>query len=321
MTMQPLESRRSRPDVSVVVPLFNEEESVPILYRELTHALRALGVDYELIFVDDGSSDHTLFKLRRITLEDPRVVTIRFRRNFGQAAAIQAGFDQVRGRFVVTMDGDLQNDPGDIGPMLEWLDRGFDVVTGWRLRRQDRWLTRRVPSTAANWLISRLTGVRLHDNGCTLKAYRRPVVKRIVLKAEMHRFLAPLLSLSGCRFKELVVNHRSRLYGSTKYGLSRIWKVALDLLAVKMILRFISHPLAWFAVIAFPLGVAGLATGLASFALDRELVVPASISVVLLFSSAQMLLLGLLAELVVYFGDYDETEPMLVTMETRSGSR
>lgn len=311
------------PQLSVVVPLFNEEENVEPLYDELGEALEGVVESYELILVDDGSTDQTAEILRCICDTDPRVRVLRFRRNYGQTAAIQAGFDAARGSVVVTLDGDLQNDPHDIGAMLEEIEAGFDVVTGWRRDRRDVWLTRKLPSVVANWLIGRLTGVRIHDNGCTLKAYRREVVKRVHLYSEMHRFLAPMLSLSGCRYREVVVNHRARRFGRSKYGLGRIWKVFLDLLTVKMLLRFANHPAAWFAILGFPFVIAGLAVTALSIYLyldapagaPFEIVVPA-IAMLLVFASAHLVLLGMFAELVVRVGDYRETEPILTRVET-----
>ena len=313
----------SEPHLSVVVPLYNEEDNVEPLYAEMTEALAGVVDSYELVLVDDGSSDRTVERLRGICARDERVRVLKFRRNYGQTAALQAGFDAARGRVVVTLDGDLQNDPRDIGAMLEEIEAGFDVVTGWRRDRKDVWLTRKLPSVAANWLIGRLTGVRIHDNGCTLKAYRRDVVKRARLYSEMHRFLAPMLSLSGCRYREVEVNHRARRFGESKYGLGRIWKVFLDLLTVKMLLRFATHPAAWFAILGFPFVIAGGVATVLSFYLYAiapagepfEIVVP-SIAALLVVAAANLVLFGMFAELVVHFGDYRETEPILTRVET-----
>ncbi len=309
--------------LSVVVPLYNEEDNVEPLYDELTEALEGTEDGYELVLVDDGSSDHTVERLRAICERDGRVKVLRFRRNYGQTAALQAGFDAACGRVVVTLDGDLQNDPRDIPAMVREIEEGFDVVTGWRRDRKDVFLTRKVPSVAANWLIGRLTGVRIHDNGCTLKAYRRDVVKRARLYSEMHRFLAPMLSLSGCRYREVEVNHRARRFGESKYGLGRIWKVFLDLLTVKMLLRFATHPAAWFAILGFPFVMGGAAVTALSFYLylnaplgePFEIVVP-SIAALLVLAAAHLVLLGMFAELVVRVGDYRETEPILTRVET-----
>lgn len=304
--------------LSVVIPVYNEAESVSVLYHEISAALSGCDFDYELLFVDDGSQDQTVDHLRGLAAADPRVRIVRFRRNCGQTAAIQAGFDLARGRDVVTMDGDLQNDPADIPLLMKELHDGCDVVTGWRKDRQDRAVTRKLPSVAANWLIGKATGVRIHDNGCTLKAYRRDVVKKARLYSEMHRFLVPMLSLSGCRIREVVVNHRARQFGSSKYGLSRIWKVFLDLLAVKMILRFASQPAVWFALFAVPFAVAFVLSGSISLIYylapgssgDSPVVVPA-ITVLSVFATFHLLFLGIFAELVVKTGDFRESEPVL----------
>ncbi|MFL6193311.1 MAG: glycosyltransferase family 2 protein, partial [Thermoanaerobaculia bacterium] len=253
-------------DLSVVVPLYNEEESIEALYREVRAAAGRLGRSWELLLVDDGSTDGTAAKLREICALDPRVRAIRFRRNYGQTAALQAGFDHAEGEVVITLDGDLQNDPDDFGLLLDTLDQGYDVVSGWRRDRKDRLLSRRLPSVAANWLIGALTGVRIHDNGCTLKAYRADVVKRARLYAEMHRFLVPIMALSGSRTTEVVVNHRARRFGRSKYGISRIWKVFLDLLTVKMLLHFTTRPVKWFGILAFPFFVGMLLAFAASVA-------------------------------------------------------
>jgi glycosyltransferase involved in cell wall biosynthesis len=314
-------------DLSVVVPVLNEEENVDLVYREISQVLQRERVSYQLIFVDDGSTDATCNKLRRITLNDPRVETIRFPRNFGQSSALQAGFDRALGKVVVTMDGDLQNDPHDIPHLMRWINQGYDVVCGWRRSRQDRWFTRRLPSQVANWLIGRLSGVRVHDNGCTLKAYRNELVKRTVLLPEMHRFLAPLLSLSGGRWKEIAVNHRPRRFGRTKYGLGRIWKVALDMLALKMILRFVSHPSAWFGLLCTPFVVTGALTfgvGLLQWMTSATpnkipIVLPA-VALLCSFCAVYLVLLGLLAELVVHYGDFSETEPLVVQVERKRSS-
>ncbi len=298
-------------DVSVVVPLYNEEESVEALCREIRAAADRLGKSWELLLVDDGSTDRTAARLREICALDPRVRAIRFRRNYGQTAALQAGFDHAEGKTVITLDGDLQNDPNDFGLLLDALDQGYDVVSGWRRDRKDRLLSRRVPSLAANWLIGALTGVRIHDNGCTLKAYRAEVVKRARLYAEMHRFLAPMTSLSGSRWHEVVVNHRPRRFGRSKYGISRIWKVFLDLLTVKMLLGFTTRPAKWFAVLSVPFLIGALLAFAASVYVDlrvapghkHPLVFPA-ITILCVFAFAHLLIVGLFSELVVRTGDF-----------------
>jgi len=309
----------STPDVSVVVPLYNEEESVDALHGEISAAAAGLGVDYEVLYVDDGSRDATLERLRAIADADPRVRVIRFRRNYGQTAAIQAGFDQAGGRVIVTLDGDLQNDPRDFALLLANIEEGYDVVSGWRRDRKDRMVSRRLPSLAANWLIGHLTGTRIHDNGCTLKAYRSDVVKKARLYAEMHRFLAPMMSLSGCRYKEVIVNHRARRFGYSKYGISRIWKVFLDLLTVKMLLGFITRPAAWFGLLALPFAAASLVAALGAGYLYLGLapgrpypIVFPSMAILFAVAAAHLLAVGMLAELVVKVGDFREKDAVLL---------
>jgi glycosyltransferase involved in cell wall biosynthesis len=298
-------------DVTIVVPLYNEEESVEVLYREVSAAADRLGRSWELLLVDDGSTDGTPGRLRAICARDSRVRAIRFRRNYGQTAALQAGFDHAEGTVVITLDGDLQNDPNDFRLLLDTLDQGYDVVSGWRRDRKDRLLSRRVPSVAANWLIGVLTGVRIHDNGCTLKAYRAEVVKRARLYAEMHRFLIPMMSLSGSRWHEVAVNHRPRRFGRSKYGISRIWKVFLDLLTVKMLLGFTLRPAKWFAALSVPFLIGMLLAFATSVYIDLTvapghrypLIFPA-ITLLFAFAFAHLLIVGLLSELVVRTGDF-----------------
>jgi len=219
------------PEISVVVPLLNEQDNIGPLYEQITQTLSP-------DFVDDGSTDKSFDVMAELQKADDRVRIIRFRKNFGQTAALSAGFDHARGEIVVAMDGDLQNDPADIPMMLAKLDEGYDVVSGWRKKRHDNAVTRLLPSKAANWLISRLTGVKLHDYGCTLKAYRREVLAQMQLYGEMHRFIPAMASWSGAAIAEMVVNHRPRTAGVAKYGLGRIRKVVLDLITVKFLGSF-----------------------------------------------------------------------------------
>ena len=310
-------------DVSIVIPLYNEEESVDALYREVTAAAERLGREYELILVDDGSRDGTTEKLRTICDRDPRVKAVRFRRNYGQTAALQAGFDHARGNVVITLDGDLQNDPNDFGLLLRHIDEGYDVVCGWRKNRQDKMISRRLPSMAANWLIGNLTGTRIHDNGCTLKAYRLEVVRKARLYAEMHRFLAPMMSLSGSHTKEVVVNHRARQFGKSKYGISRIWKVFLDLLTVKMLLGFTTRPALWFGLLSLPFLFGTLLALITSLYVhfawnprpdEYPLVFP-SATILFAFAFAHLIVIGFFAELVVKVGDFKEIDAVLATFE------
>lgn len=224
------------PEVSVVIPLKDEALNVVPLHEELTAVLRALGAEYELILVDDGSEDATFDRLAEIQARDPRVRVVQFTRNFGQTAAFAAGFALARGRFIVTSDGDLQNDPADI-PQLLALARDHDVVCGWRKRRRDSFITRELPSIVANQLLGAITGIRLHDNGCSLKVYRAEVVKPLKLRPGMHRYLPALASQLGGRITEVVVNHRPRRFGRSKYGLSRTFSVVRDLIGLRALMR------------------------------------------------------------------------------------
>ena len=230
-------------DLSVVIPLYNEEENVELLYESVSKALKGCGRVWEIIMVDDGSSDETLAILKKLADVEKNVKVISFRRNFGQTAAMAAGFDNAVGEVVIPMDGDLQNDPADIHKLLEKVEEGFDVVSGWRKDRKDRFINRKLPSIIANWLISRITGVHLHDYGCTLKAYKKEVLDNINLYGEMHRFIPALASLNGARVAEIPVNHRERKYGTSKYGISRTFKVILDLVTVKFLLSYSTKPI------------------------------------------------------------------------------
>lgn len=229
--------------LSVVVPLYNEQDSIPALYQELGGALDALGNPYEVIVIDDGSRDESFARLKAIHDRDNRWQIIRFRRNFGQTAGISAGFRHAQGDIIITIDADLQNDPRDIGKILEKLEEGYDIVSGWRVNRKEPLFTRRLPSQTANWLISRTTGVRLHDYGCSLKAYRKEVAKNVRLYGDLHRFIPALASQIGVLVAEIPVNDRPRQFGKSKYGLSRTFKVFLDLIGVIFVLSYFNRPL------------------------------------------------------------------------------
>jgi glycosyltransferase involved in cell wall biosynthesis len=239
-------------DLSVLVPVFNEAANVGPLYVELDRVLRGLGLRYELVFVDDGSTDGTAAKLEQIQQADPEHVTVAFlRRNCGQTAALSAALDLSRGAVLVPIDGDLQNDPADIPRLLARLDEGFDVVSGWRKDRKDAWLSRRVPSQLANRLVARISRVPLHDFGCTLKAYRRNMLAGVRLYGEMHRFIPVFATWQGARVTELVVNHRPRSAGKTKYGLSRTFNVVFDLILIKFYERYAQRPIHLFGRVGF----------------------------------------------------------------------
>ena len=224
------------PTLSIVVPVYNEEENIPLLFEKIRAVCKRIGDPYEVLFVDDGSRDGTFEVLSELSKQFPELVVIRFQRNAGQTAAMAAGFESARGQQIVSMDGDLQNDPDDIPKLLEKLNEGYDLVCGWRKKRQDKFFTRRLPSVVANWIIGSVTGVPIHDNGCSLKAYRASVIKQVPLYGEMHRFIPAMSTVAGARIAEIVVTHHPRRFGESKYGLGRVWRVALDILAFKLII-------------------------------------------------------------------------------------
>ncbi len=237
-------------DLSIIAPLYNEEESVELLYNKIKEAVDLTQKEYEIIFVDDGSSDGTVEKASLLAKNDQRLRVVEFRRNYGQTPAMSAGIDIARGEILVTMDGDLQNDPLDIQMMVDKLEEGFDLVVGWRHNRQDKLISRKIPSIIANRLIGYVTGVPIKDNGCSLKVYRAAIIKNSPFYNEMHRFIPALLSLSGVKIAEVKVRHHARQFGQSKYGLSRIYKVLLDLLTIKTILSMGQHPIRWFVKIS-----------------------------------------------------------------------
>lgn len=243
--------------VSVVIPIYNEYDNLSILHTQLSEALSELSEPYELLFIDDGSDDGSRDRLRALAAVDPRVKLILFRRNYGQTAAMQAGLDFASGDTIVTLDGDLQNDPADIPMMLQKLAEGYDLVHGWRKDRQDAWLSRRLPSRIANWLISRSTGMPIHDLGCTLKVIRRDIAQELELYGEMHRFIPILAAQRGARCVEVVTRHRARQFGESKYGISRTVRVILDLMTVKYLLDYFPSPMKLFGL----LGIACTAWG------------------------------------------------------------
>jgi glycosyltransferase involved in cell wall biosynthesis len=231
-------------NLSLVIPIFNEEENLPLLFDALYNTMNALGQSWEVILVDDGSQDNSLFVLKEYAQkDDDHVRVISFRRNFGQTAAIAAGLDYVQGETIILLDADMQNDPADIPMLLAKLDEGYDLVSGWRKSRKDNALTRNFPSMVANWIISRVTGVHLHDYGCTLKAYRRDVLEGFRLYGEMHRFIPVFASSVGAKIAEMPVNHQPRKFGKAKYGLERTVKVILDLFTVKFLISYSSKPI------------------------------------------------------------------------------
>jgi len=292
------------PELSIVVPLFNEEENIRPLYTALKPVLEGTGRPYQVIFIDDGSTDNTMDELERLSALDPNIAVLSFRRNFGQTAAFAAGFDYASGEIIITMDGDLQNDPRDIPRLLEEI-KSADLVSGWRKDRKDKLLTRRLPSIAANWLIGKVTGVRLHDYGCSLKAYRREVVKNIRLYGEMHRFMPVVASWYGVRVSEIETAHHARARGKSKYGLSRTLKVLLDLITVKFLQSFSTKPIQAFG----PLGLLCAAAGfLISLYLTLEKIFSGVdiggrplllLGVLLIIVGVQLVGMGLLGEMLV----------------------
>ncbi len=251
-------SSESDPQVSIVVPMYNERDNVELLYREISDAMALQPRSYEVIAVDDGSQDGTTDRLKRVADQDHRWKVVELRRNFGQTAAMQAGIDHANGEFLVTIDGDLQNDPADIPMMLDCLDDGYDLVHGWRKDRKDHLLSRKIPSRIANWLISRVTEFPIHDLGCTLKAMRTEVARDIELYGEMHRFIPILAHQAGARSLEVVTNHRHRQFGTTKYGIGRTFRVVLDLITVKFMLKYFASPMKLFGKVG---GIVGLIGG------------------------------------------------------------
>jgi len=289
--------------LSVVVPLLNEEENIPLLYDELMDVLPGIAEDYEVIFIDDGSTDNSLSILKEIQEKNSHIVVITFRKNFGQTAAMAAGFDYARGDIIITMDGDLQNDPHDIPKLLEQIDAGNDVVTGWRYDRKDPFINRRLPSIIANKIISKITGVNLHDYGCTLKAFKREVVKNVRLYGEMHRFIPAIASGMGIDFTEVKVNHRPRRFGSSKYGISRTIRVILDLITVKFLLSYATRPIQVFGFLGVISGGIGFLIALVMTIQRQFFHVPLAdrpllfLAVLLIFIGVQFVTLGLIAEL------------------------
>src|SRR2546427_944414 len=293
------------PELSVVIPIHNEAPALDELHRELTETLRAWGRSYEIIIVDDGSTDESFEILARLQALDPYLRVIRLRRKFGQTAAFAAGFDHALGRIIVTSDGDLQNDPRDIPAMIDTLDRGFDIVCGWRKDRKDAFFSRKLPSILANRLISAATGVRLHDYGCSLKAFRAEIVKPLKLYGEMHRFLPAIASEQGVAIRELSVNHRPRRYGHSKYGIGRTIRVILDLMTVKFLLSYSTRPLQIFGLIGGVMGLIGVAisgwlafeklTQFDTYSLSNRPLVP--LRHLLILTGVQLVTPGLLAEL------------------------
>jgi glycosyltransferase involved in cell wall biosynthesis len=291
-------------DLSVILPVFNEEDNIVELNQEIVDVLDGLELNSEIIYVDDGSSDSTLEKLKSLHQSDTRISVVEFRRNFGQTAAMSAGFDLARGRIIVSMDADRQNDPADIPKLLDKINEGYDLVAGWRFDRKDGYWLRLLPSKIANKLISYTTDVNLHDYGCSLKAFRSEVAKQLSLYGEMHRFIPAIASWIGVRIAEVKVNHRPRVAGESKYGISRTFRVLLDLITVKFLLSYSSRPLQFFGSIGMLSSVLGVLIGLyltvqkifySQPISDRPLLL---LGILLIFIGLQFITVGLLAELM-----------------------
>lgn len=313
--------------VSVVVPLLNEEDNIQLLYDELKAVLVGLEDDHEIVFVDDGSTDRSLELMEGIQARDNKVTIVTFRKNFGQTAAMAAGFDYATGDVIITMDGDLQNDPHDIPLLLRKIEEGNDVVTGWRFDRKDKFVSRRLPSIIANKIISVTTGVRLHDYGCTLKAFRRDVVKNVKLYGEMHRFIPAIASGMGIDFTEVKVNHRPRRFGSSKYGISRTIRVVLDLLTVKFLLSYATRPIQVFGLMGVVSGGAGFLIALLLTLQkwfmdkpmgDRPLLL---LAIMLIFIGFQFITMGLLAELQARTYHESQAKPVYYVRRVIGGKR
>ena len=313
-------------DVSIVVPVLNEEENLKELYSALTEALTKLGREYEIIAVDDGSTDGSFEMLKQIHQSDPRLKVIRFRRNFGQTAAMSAGFHYAEGDVIITMDSDLQNDPADIPRLLDKIDEGYDVVSGWRADRKDNFLSRRVPSILANRLIAGMTGVKLHDFGCTLKAYRKEVTDNINLYGEMHRFIPALARWVGAEITEMKVKHHPRKHGKSKYGISRTTRVILDLMTVKFLLTFSTRPIQIFGFMGMGSGFLGfliclyLSIGKLFFpseatSLTRRMPL-LLLGALLILVGVQLVTMGLLGEIMVRTYHESQRKPIYVVKET-----
>ena len=300
----------SKIQISVIVPLYNEKENVPILYNSIRKVLQDLSKTYEMVFIDDGSIDGTRTILKDLAGKDPMLKVILFRKNFGQSAAMAAGFRKSRGDVVIAMDGDLQNDPSDIPRLLAKIQEGYDVVSGWRKNRKDKLLLRKIPSRIANRLICSVTDVQLHDTGCSLKAFRSEVIHRIRLYGELHRFIPALARVEGARISEVVVNHHPRRFGESKYNITRTFRVLLDLTSLNLFLKYLRNPLRFFGMIGlffFMLSFIGtLLVGYHMIAREVSFTamnVPVTLVFLLWIAGFQFLFIGLIASLIVKTGD------------------
>lgn len=307
--------------LSVVIPIYNEEENIKPLYEELKGVLGALEHEHEIIFVDDGSSDASLSLLEKIQQQDNDVLVVSFRRNFGQTAAMSAGFDYASGDIIVTMDGDMQNDPHDIPMFLQKMDEGYELVSGWRYDRQDPFLNRRLPSMIANKIISVVTGVHLHDYGCTLKTFRKEITEGIRLYGEMHRFIPAIASGVGGKITEVKANHRPRRFGTSKYGISRTLRVVLDLMTVKFLLSYATRPIQVFGMLGLISGGSGFLIALIMTIQRMFFEVPMGnrplllLAILLILMGMQFIYMGLLGELQVRTYHESQKKPIYVVRQ------
>jgi glycosyltransferase involved in cell wall biosynthesis len=301
--------------------VLNEEENLVAMNSEIVSVVEKMDVEYEVIYIDDGSTDRSFEILSSLREENPQIKVIQFRRNFGQTAGIAAGFDYASGDVIVTMDADRQNDPNDIPLLLEKIEEGYDLVSGWRYDRQDDWLSRKLPSKIANGLISKITGVNLHDYGCSLKAFRRNVVENLRLYGEMHRFIPAIASWMGVRIAEVKVNHRARVAGTSKYGISRTFRVILDLITVKFLLQYSARPIHFFGGLGMVSGVTGFLIALFMTIqrflfdipmADRPLLL---LAVLLIFIGLQFITFGLLGELMTRTYHEAQDKPIYVVRQ------
>ncbi|MCH8021556.1 glycosyltransferase family 2 protein [candidate division KSB1 bacterium] len=302
--------QRAELGYSVVVPVMNEEENVELLYAKLVETFETMGKPYEIIIVDDGSTDKTIEILEKIGSQDKNLKVIKFRRNFGQSAAMGAGFKFSRGNIIIAMDGDLQNDPADIAKLVAKLGEGYDVVSGWRKNRKDKMIVRKLPSRIANRLIQFLTRVQIHDTGCSLKAYRKEIVKKVRVYGELHRFIPALARIEGAKVGEVVVNHYSRKFGKSKYKITRTFKVVMDLTTLNLLMKYLANPMHFFGLLGIVFNVFGVAAllsilycvGILEYTLE-EINVLLSTAFILLAGGFQSFFFGLLAQIVVKTGD------------------
>ena len=295
-------------DLSIVVPVYNEELSIRPLYEAISKALSNINLEYEILLIDDGSSDNTFLNAHNLAEKDHRLKVIKLKRNYGQTIGLHAGFQNASGKIIVTMDGDLQNDPADIEKMIEEINKGNDIVLGWRHNRQDKVISRKIPSKIANKLISKLTGVPVKDNGCAIRAYRSEVIKKFPMYSEMHRLLPVMTALSGAKFTQIKVKHHARKFGSSKYGLSRIYKVMIDMVALKIIFTFFYLPLYGFGIFAMIFAILcllALGLGFVQILLypGTSLVTIMGTSLLLGSLSFFLLFLGIISDLIYQNGD------------------